>query len=185
MDYSTATCVCQLSQGVTQESRAENLQTFCLSKALPLETQHWVQQNLFRSSDSWFLCVDFLDYAHYRLHSAFDKTFSRLYQLTEQASYVVDSLLATVTGDNVQCDAFDISPYVVAFIPEPVDYFTHCTHTNACRIRCFDEIAAFEEGRNMIPQSMRNVEREIDIPLESMPFSLRDIEEGRNKAFCL
>lgn len=182
LDYSTATCVCQLSQGVTMKARVENIQTFCLSKALPLETQHWVQQNLFNEYDSWFSCVSFLDYAHNRLHSAFDKTFSRLYQLTEQASYVIDSLLAIVTGDNVQCDAFDISPYVVALIPEPVDYFSHCIHTNDCRNKCFDEIVAFEQGRNSIPQSKRIVQREIDIPLESKLFSLEDITEGRNKA---
>lgn len=182
LDYPTTTCTCQTTQGGTIAKTTETVISLCLQKPLPLETQNWIQQYVFDDFMSSTLCMNFLDYSHRRLHSAFDKTFSRLYQLTEQASTVTDALLSTLTGDTMQCDAFDMSPYVVALIPEPVDYFSHCMHTNDCRVRCFDEILAFEQLRDQIPANFQTVQRDIDIPLESMLFSLEDIEKGRNQA---
>jgi hypothetical protein len=64
-----------------------------------------------------------MDSANERLHTAFDKTFKRLYKMTEHAGNVADGLLALITVDTVACDALDISPYVITIIPEPVDYF--------------------------------------------------------------
>lgn len=38
------------------------------------------------------------------------------------------------------------NPYVVAIVPEPVDYFRACGLTSVCRSRCRAEIQAFEDA---------------------------------------
>lgn len=45
-----------------------------------------------------------------------------------------------------ECTNFQTNPYVVAIVPEPVDYFRACGLTSVCRARCRSEILAFEEA---------------------------------------
>lgn len=64
-----------------------------------------------------------------QLRNAFDATYSHMHEMLRHAAHIVDSLLSVLTGDDVPCDAFDISPYILSLIPEPVDYFMHCVNT--------------------------------------------------------
>jgi hypothetical protein len=58
--------------------------------------------------------------------------------------------------------------------------------TDDCAGRCYDEFAAFEEERAaregaFIAGEQLGVDAQLDVPLESLLFSLDDIEKGRHK----
>ena len=56
------------------------------------------------------------------------------------------------------CNNFAGSPYVLALIPQPVDYFRVCGKTDACRFKCMSEFNAFE-SRNIQAPSRTTITR--------------------------
>jgi hypothetical protein len=87
-----------------------------------------------------------------------------------------------LTGDSVACDAFDVSPYVLSIVPEPIDYFMHCADTADCRTRCLYEFSAFEAANMSLAGlggERPGIEETIPVPVESMLFGVDDISEGR------
>jgi hypothetical protein len=153
---------------------------------MPADSVQWLLRLRFESASRQDVCFAAMDSANARFHTAFDKSYKRLYQMTQHAAQVMDGLLALITGDTVACDAFDVSPYVLSIIPEPVDYFSSCVLTDDCAGRCYDEFAAFEEERAaregaFVQGEQLGVDTQLDVPLESLLFSLDDIEKGRHK----
>jgi hypothetical protein len=115
--------------------------------------QHaWTQDLEFRTDAARAVTVCFaaMDGANARLRDAFDKALRRLYMLAQNAGAAADAALATLTGDTVACDAFDVSPYVLSIVPEPIDYFMHCSDTADCRTRCFEEFRAFDAANRSV-----------------------------------
>jgi hypothetical protein len=91
------------------------------------------------------------------------------------------SLLTIIPGyDAGQCFDYDISPYIVAIVPQPVDYFMSCMHTYDCRAKCSDEIQSFEEAlaSTITPPVFTD---ELDFMVDSRFFSDLDVEEGRDQ----
>ena len=106
----------------------------------------------------------------------------RLYLVGHNAGQAADSALALLTGDSVACDAFDVSPYVLSIVPEPIDYFMHCSDTADCRTRCFEEFRAFEAANVSLltrGQEAPGIRETVVLPVESMLFSLEDVADGR------
>ena len=61
----------------------------------------------------------------------------------------------------------------MSIIPEPVDYFSACTDTSDCRIRCKEEYDVFEEAKNKIIASgiQLGFETQMAVSMDSMFFS--------------
>ena len=119
LEYPMVSCACKLSEGDILGS----IEDMCIRRPLPVESTQWMIQLRMSEASQQQMCFAAMDSANARLHDAIDKSFKRLYEMTRHAAQVVDGLLALVTGDTVACDAFDVSPYVLSIVPEPVDYF--------------------------------------------------------------
>lgn len=94
------------------------------------------------------VCEAFLAYTTDKMQNSLDTFFSELYQASDGVGDSVDYLLRlatnTVTQQRDTCSNYQTNPFVVAIIPEPVDYFRPCAYTTTCRMRCKPEIEAFE-----------------------------------------
>jgi hypothetical protein len=184
LDYPTVACACKLGDGDTLgENALDAVKRICLLRPLPIEETQWLTALALAQNDRREVCFATMDSANARLRTAFDKTHQRMFQMTQHAAGVADALLALVTGDSSACDAFDVSPYVMSIIPEPVDYFSACVDTEDCRVRCLEEYNAFDAAKHLVVAAGVELGFSTDIPvtLESMFFSSDDIEQGRNK----
>jgi hypothetical protein len=185
-DYPAAACVCKQGQGRAESGfdQAAELARVCLAHDNAVAEHAWVRDMAFRTAPDARndACEAAMDGANVRLRNAFDKALRRVYMVALNAGQAADSALAMLTGDSVACDAFDVSPYVLSIIPEPIDYFMHCSDTADCRTRCFYEFSAFE-AKNMslagLGGERPGILEIITIPVESMLFGVDDISKGR------
>ena len=183
-EYPAAACVCKQLQSMSSELSGAELARTCLAHESAAAQHVWVQELLFHTAagDRNKQCFAAMDGANARLRTAFDKAFRRLYLVGHNAGQAADSALALLTGDSIACDAFDVSPYVLSIVPEPIDYFMHCSDTADCRTRCFEEFRAFEAANASLlthGQTAPGIEETVTIPVESMLFSLEDVADGR------
>ena len=183
MEYPVVACACKLTEGEARGTLEDTVTALCLQRPLPAESVQWLLHLHFETADTREVCFAAMDSANTRFHTAFDKTYKRMYQMTKHAAQITDGLLGIVTGDTVACDAFDVSPYVLSIIPEPVDYFASCVHTDDCAGRCYDEFTAFEQERLEQEADGTSVgfSSELTLPLESLIFSLDSIEQGTHR----
>jgi hypothetical protein len=95
--------------------------------------------------DSPDTCASLVEQTNAKITGVFDDTLGELFAGTTSVGSILDSLLAVVDGGKAgQCDNFDSNPYVVTLIPEPSDYWRVCGKTDLCRLRCQQQIEAFE-----------------------------------------
>ena len=184
LEYPTVSCACKLGEGdVLGDSALDTVMRICLLRPLPIEETQWLTAITLAETDRRGMCFATMDRANARLRTAFDKMLHRMYLMTQHVADVADALLSLITGDGAACDAFDISPYVMSIIPEPVDYFSACVDTADCRIRCLEEFEAFDAAKSQIIASgvQLGFKAEIPVTLESMFFSREDVEVGRHK----
>ena len=79
------------------------------------------------------------------LTGVFDDVFGEMFAGTTYIGSILDSLVAAIDpGKAGNCDNFDSNPYVVTLIPEPADYWRVCGTTSFCKLRCQQQIEAFE-----------------------------------------
>ena len=151
LEYPTVACACKLADGDlvdlgggNTENALETVRSICLLRPLPIEETQWLTAIALAQDDRRQLCFVTMDRANVLLETAFDKAHHRMYLMTKYAAGVADAILALITADSSACDAFDVSPYVMSIIPEPVDYFSACVdtqrerHSNTCvcRMNC-------------------------------------------------
>lgn len=184
-DYPAAACVCKQGQGANSGSaleQATELARECLTHENAVAEHAWVRDMVFRTAPDARngACFAAMDGANLRLRNAFDKALRRVYMVALNAGQAADSALAMLTGDSVACDAFDVSPYVLSIVPEPIDYFMHCSDTADCRTRCFYEFSAFEAANmSLVGGERPGIKETIPILVESMLFGVDDLSEGR------
>lgn len=98
-----------------------------------------------RSMDEPDSCAALISQTNANLTGVFDEAFGELFAGTTSVGSILDSLLQAVDGEKAgQCDNFDSNPYVVTLIPEPADYWRVCGNTDFCKIRCQQQMAAFD-----------------------------------------
>ena len=95
-----------------------------------------------------FKCRTLVEQTKANLTGVFNDTFGELFAGTTSVGSVLDSVLSLVDSEKAgKCDNFDSNPYVVTLIPQPVDYWRACGTTDLCRLRCQQQIEAFEAVR--------------------------------------
>lgn len=110
-----------------------------------------------------------------RMQGSFQPFFDGMYASSENVGSALDYLLRVGTmKDSMQdlCTNYQTNPFVVAIIPEPVDYFRACGMTSVCRSRCRAEIEEFE----LVNENPSIVKAPYTVRSES-PFFL-DLDEG-------
>jgi len=189
-EYPVVTCVCKAAQGEAQYTSGgvmDYVGQKCLQHYMPLEWQQWVLEMAFLPHTRQQACIQGIDGAHDRLRTAFDPAFNRVYKAGRHAAEIFDDMLSLMLNDDGQCFAFDVSPYVISMIPEPVDYFMQCMHTADCGVRCLEEYRVFEEARaavmnGLAPDTTLGYEQDWMLPLTQQLFSTMDVEEDRHLA---
>jgi hypothetical protein len=92
-----------------------------------------------------------------KLTGVFDDMMGELFAGTTSVGSILDSLLAAVDGGKAgKCDNFESNPYVVTLIPEPSDYWRVCGKTDFCRLRCQQQIEAFEAVKPELRTAVRS-----------------------------
>ena len=95
--------------------------------------------------DSRDQCGALLNMTTKNLTGVFDDVFGELFAGTTYVGSILDSLIAAIDpGKAGNCDNYDSNPYVVTLIPEPADYWRVCGSTSFCKLRCQQQIEAFE-----------------------------------------
>lgn len=96
------------------------------------------------NGDQQAVCAAMVDYASSNVKEAMTPWFSRQYEATESLASSFDYLLRSFDVDAGRCMDFDGNPFAVVLIPQPYDYFSTCTQTAVCKLKCNTEITAFE-----------------------------------------
>lgn len=90
-------------------------------------------------------CGSLLNMTNKNLTGVFDDVFGELFAGTTYVGSILDSLIAAIDpGKAGNCDNYDSNPFVVTLIPEPADYWRVCGTTSFCKLRCQQQIEAFE-----------------------------------------
>ena len=90
-------------------------------------------------------CGAMLEHTTKNLTGVFDDVFGELFAGTMYVGSIMDSFIAAIDpGKAGNCDNYDSNPYVVTLIPEPADYWRVCGTTSFCKLRCQQQIGAFE-----------------------------------------
>lgn len=93
------------------------------------------------------------------LTGVFNETFGELFTGTTSVGSILDSFMAAIDNSNGdQCDNYESNPYVVTLIPEPADYWRVCGQTDFCRLRCQQQMDAFEAVRPSTVRSTTTVQ---------------------------
>ena len=130
------------------------------------------------------LCFAVMDTVNTRLERAFDPVFSRMYKFTRELGRAVDYLFTVFfRPDAGVCDNFLTSPYTISIVPYPIEYFAGCVHTFDCRLRCGEELQAFELALSQVTATDGSAPRFAatqDIQIESRYYSEDDILNRRH-----
>lgn len=127
-----------------------------------------------------------MDMANHFKH-AFDRVFQRLYKLTQPVAATLDAVVSTIIDESSTCMSFEQSAYTMSIIPQPIDYFSQCSHSSDCRTsKCYDEFAAFEQANATVSNGVDIRQqpffsRDFVLPIESLLFSFDDIQNKRNR----
>ena len=179
VEYVIMDCVCKIPE---EHVRLELIESTCLRKLVPISLRVWMLNIGDTPGVSEIShCFRNMDYANRQLTTSFDPVFSRLSKLTTAFEESLDYLLTVSKLDTGSCTDFEQSPYVVALMPEPVDYFMACMHTFDCRIKCLDTFNAFDEALSKVgtPPTFESTE---EVVVDSKYFSTDDMQNDRHLA---
>ena len=134
VDLPLIVCVCRQTSG---NNPADWILTHC-------DSPDGLKPLLRTIMDNPDRCAALVEQTNANLTTVFDETFGELFAGTTSVGSVLDSLLAAVDGGKAgQCDNYNANPYVVTLIPEPADYWRVCGNTDFCRLRCQQQMDAF------------------------------------------
>jgi hypothetical protein len=87
-EYPVVACACKLGEGDALGTPQDEVVAICLQRQIPAETVQWLLQIQFESSTRQDLCFTMMDSDNVRFHSAFDKSYKRMYQMTQHDTQV-------------------------------------------------------------------------------------------------
>ena len=138
VDLPVIVCICKQTSG---ENPASWIVGHC-------DAPDGLKPRLRRIMDSPDSCAAMMATSKANLTGVFDDTFGELFAGTSSVGSVLDSFIAAVDPEKAgQCDNYETNPYVVTLIPEPADYWRVCGTTDFCKLRCQQQMEAFEYVR--------------------------------------
>ena len=155
VDVPLFACVCR-------ESAGYNFAAYVLGSCYPNAPDTYkpvlVQLLTAYGDDPSGICPALVAMAQTRFSGALDGMFEALDAGTAQMASAIDFYLEALDQAAGSCDNFQNNPYVLALIPQPVDYFRVCGLTPMCRDKCLSEFTAFEAANTSPPASETVVE---------------------------
>ena len=138
VDLPVIVCICKQTAG---ENPASWIVSHC-------EAPDGLKPRLRRIMDSPDTCAAMMTTTNANLTGVYDDVFGELFAGTSSVGSVLDSFVAAVDPEKAgQCDNYEANPYVVTLIPEPADYWRVCGNTDFCKLRCQQQMEAFENVR--------------------------------------
>lgn len=161
IDVPLFACACKDSAGYNFRAY---LLTRCYPDAPDAHKPLLVQLLARFGDDPSRICPALVAMAQKHFTGALDEMFADIAAGTTQLASAVDSLIRSVDPGAGDCNNFQDNPYVLALIPQPVDYFRVCGLTAVCRTRCISEFEAFEAA-NTAPAASETVVQTVRSPL--------------------
>eukprot|EP00961_Rhodomonas_salina_P079000 1062346-Rhodomonas_salina.1 len=158
VDLAFTACLCQKSDGYEFYRFAE---TQCLANA-PRHMQPLIANWLTFGRDERTSCVEMRTRLQNTLNKALDPMYASLFSASDALGRLLDYMRVFIGEDGGECLNFDTDPYVVALVPEPVDYFRVCAQTDYCYTRCGAEIDYFNEIDDGLVWGDELYEQEVD-----------------------
>lgn len=142
VDIPTAKCICKDSQGSNFARYATDK---CFANAPDqikptIRAMIDIAQNQQENLKVTAACDLIIKYTTTRMEQSMQPFFDKQYKSAENMGSALDYLLRIGTQKNAAedlCTNYQTNPFVVAIIPEPVDYFRICGKTSLCRSRYF------------------------------------------------
>lgn len=159
VDVPLFACVCK-------ESAGANFRAHILTRCYPDAPDAYkpLLVALMARLDPSAICPQLVAMTQTHFTGALDATFAEVAAGTTQLASAVDALILSVDPGAGDCNNFQDNPYVLALIPQPVDYFRVCGLTTVCRTRCLSEFEAFEAA-NTAPPASETVVQTVRSPL--------------------
>ena len=173
-------CVCRQP---LEMQKNDVIQTKCLPRGRPIKmkvlTLHTLREDNLQAQTE---CHAYMDSANNKLLTAFDPVFNRMYRATLHVESSIDFVFHMFDVDAGNCANYQTSPYILALLPEPSDYFLGCMNTYDCRARCLDTYEAFEVALASTTSQPPSFVYPLSQDIQSRFFSTEDIEQGLDKA---
>eukprot|EP00960_Hanusia_phi_P063875 765608-Hanusia_phi.AAC.5 len=143
VDFPIVNCVCQASQGTLY---ASYLESKCYPWT-PVKYRPLLLELLARSEGGRArMCGMVVNMTNQNLSTAFDSTFRAMYDGYTSIGSVFDYFLVFLDPASGTCSNYYTSDYVMAILPEPIDYFTMCYSTRLCELACGEQYDAFNSA---------------------------------------
>lgn len=138
VDIPIAKCICKDSQG-------HNFQRYIIDTCLPKAPAQSRSTILLLMDDTITkdhvsVCNAIVAFTQNKIMQSMDPFFQYQYMAAEHVGASLDYLIR-IGMENANllesdlCSNYQTNPFVVAIIPEPVDYFRACGQTSLCRAR--------------------------------------------------
>jgi hypothetical protein len=114
------------------------------------------------------------------LRSSMDPVMQHAFAATEAVGSAIDYLTKIIDPEAGNCANLVTSPYTMAIVPEPIDYFRGCSRTNTCRSKCLVQFTEFDEVRLRLAEKTRIVT--LQSTVEKKFFSQSDVIDGKSNA---
>ncbi len=139
MDIPIAKCICKDSEG---HNFNRYILDVCLPKA-PEQSQATIRlllDNALTADKSVQVCRSIVSFTQNKIMKSMNPFFDNQYLAAEQIGSALDYLIRIGTSNSAEmqndlCTNYQTNPFVVAIVPEPVDYFRACGQTSLCRAR--------------------------------------------------
>jgi hypothetical protein len=114
------------------------------------------------------------------LRASMDPVMQHAYAATEAVGSALDYFTLLIDPQAGNCAELVTSPYTMAIVPEPIDYFRGCSRTSTCRSKCQTQFTEFDEVRLRLAQQTRTVPFQSHV--EKKFFSETDVLAGKSSA---
>jgi hypothetical protein len=180
VDIPTLSCICRDAEG---SNFAEYARAACWEPA-PSHMKPVIAMLIAGSGGSRSkqvdVCKQFNAYTSEALRSIMDPVLEHGYAATEAAGSALDYITILIDPEAGNCANLISSPYTMAIVPEPIDYFRACGKTESCRNKCQTVFREFDELNEHLSMSKHTFE--FSGTVEKRFFSSADVTQGLSAA---
>ena len=167
------TCICRDTEGKNFEDFAT---ANCLQSA-PTNMRPLIASMISGSSQQKSVCSELSATVEDNMRGVLNPALQHAHAATSAVASFVDYATILIDPDAGKCDDFLYSPYTMAIVPEPVDYFRSCGKTQDCKLNCFTVFEEFEAAKLRALNNGRTIE--IKNNVERNFFSKQDVLDGK------
>jgi hypothetical protein len=169
----TLACICRDTEG-------KNFKTFATENCLEPAPRHMrvliasMISGLTKQTD---VCSEMSLTVEDNLRAVLNPALQHAHAATAAVGSFVDYATVFIDPEAGKCDDILYSPYTMAIMPEPVDYFRSCGKTESCRSHCFTPFSEFEAMKQRFLNQGSTIVITNDVQRNF--FSKQDVMDGK------